>query len=622
MNFIDSKKDEDVYMSLWKSLDLLRGTLEPSQSLNLILFMLLWAKHLPKSKSGAIGYFDLIESLSSKSEIDNIHNFLVEQIKIRSDLLFGFGLSEADYYKINSLRMVLMPAAQIVLKGEEKKISKLISYLESNAREIFGKLGSFRINEGILSFSKMVFDELSKKDSEINCLYPFGTTSAYYFARERNVYINEKNGSNEAFIKGEISLYGEPSKIINSFKERDLSFVAPVWGEKRTQVLDYSSFDLISENSPYPDIPDIDEDLSVISDPHCKRIYIAHKATKNITIAISNIANLFSSSNGIKIFRRKIIENNWLDAIIQLPQGAFSGTQAIGIIFILKKDRNLKDKINFIDFSNFQREGKTRRGVLNIPEKEIKNLLKTYLNKKNSETSNLVSTEQIKKNDYDLNFNKYLFSEEEKRSFKILKQREVVTLDSLVSFVRPILLFNKDIKKGTELNEVMLSDINYIGEIISPQRKTKVSEQILAKSKFPFIKKGDLVISIRGTLGKIGIIPNELPNTIPGPSLCVLRPHESALVKAEYIFQYLRSELGQKMIFSASQGGINPFISIKDLKNLSIPLPTLKEQNASIKTSKKSKELVESIERMQQELDKCIRDGWLPIDEKKSGRGK
>ena len=60
MNFIDSKTDEDAYMSLWHSLDLLRGTTEPSQSLKLILFMLLWAKHLPKSKSGTIGYFDLI----------------------------------------------------------------------------------------------------------------------------------------------------------------------------------------------------------------------------------------------------------------------------------------------------------------------------------------------------------------------------------------------------------------------------------------------------------------------------------------------------------------------------------------------------------------------------------
>ena len=180
--------------------------------------------------------------------------------------------------------------------------------------------------------------------------------------------------------------------------------------------------------------------------------------------------------------------NQLFDAIIQLPQGAFSGTQAIGIIFILKKYRNLKDKINFIDFSNLQREGKTKRGVLNIPEKEIKNLFKTYLNKKNSKTSTLVSIELIKINDYDMNFNKYLFSEDEKRSFAILKQREVVTLDSLVSFVRPILLFNKDIKKGNELNEVMLSDINYIGEIISTKRKTKVSENILAKSKFPFIK--------------------------------------------------------------------------------------------------------------------------------------
>ena len=63
-----------------------------------------------------------------------------------------------------------------------------------------------------------------------------------------------------------------------------------------------------------------------------------------------------------------------------------------------------------------------------------------------------------------------------------------------------------DSSYGGEINEVILSDINQVGEITSTTKKTKVSKEFFSKSNIPYVKKGDLIISIKGSLGKIGTI--------------------------------------------------------------------------------------------------------------------
>ena len=173
---------------------------------------------------------------------------------------------------------------------------------------------------------------------------------------------------------------------------------------------------------------------------------------------------------------------------------------------------------------------------------------------------------------------------------------------------------SKVARSGPEINEIMLSDIDSIGEISNTDKALKIREDFFSKTKFPFVRKDDLVISIKGTVGKIGYITQELTSTIPGPSLCVLRVNESSIIKSKYLFQYLFSDLGQKVIISASQGGAIPFLAIDDLKNLPIPIPTIEEQSKAKKLAKRSRELFESIEKMQKELNKCSNSGWLQID--------
>ena len=70
------------------------------------------------------------------------------------------------------------------------------------------------------------------------------------------------------------------------------------------------------------------------------------------------------------------------------------------------------------------------------------------------------------------------------------------------------------------------------------------------------------------------------------------------------------------MITKSSQGAVISFLSIQDLKNLQIPIPAIAEQKKAAKITKRSKELYNSIDEMQKELDQLLKKGWLQIESK------
>ena len=117
--------------------------------------------------------------------------------------------------------------------------------------------------------------------------------------------------------------------------------------------------------------------------------------------------------------------------------GVFSNTAIQGTLLVLRKDRKAKEKIQFIDFSNCKKDDSAKRGNLIIQDEDINNLLKTYTNRKENDFTVLIDPEQIKSNNYDLNFAKYFISKEDKNILRTLNN-ETLTLDSLVEFIIPL----------------------------------------------------------------------------------------------------------------------------------------------------------------------------------------
>lgn len=111
------------------------------------------------------------------------------------------------------------------------------------------------------------------------------------------------------------------------------------------------------------------------------------------------------SSEGV--IRQYLIEQmNVIDAVIGLPANIFYGTSIPTCILVLKKNREHKDNILFIDASNEFEKQKTQNKLL--PE-HIENIIGAFENRQNIEKYAHVATlQQVKENDYNLNIPRYV----------------------------------------------------------------------------------------------------------------------------------------------------------------------------------------------------------------------
>lgn len=122
---------------------------------------------------------------------------------------------------------------------------------------------------------------------------------------------------------------------------------------------------------------------------------------------------LFRASSEGRI-REKIIEHNFLDAVIGLPANLFYGTSIPACILILKKNRT-RDDVLFIDASGEGNYVKAKNQNL-LREEDIEKIVKTYEHYETIDKySRVAAAEEIKANGYNLNIPRYVdtFEEEE-----------------------------------------------------------------------------------------------------------------------------------------------------------------------------------------------------------------
>ena len=108
--------------------------------------------------------------------------------------------------------------------------------------------------------------------------------------------------------------------------------------------------------------------------------------------------------------RKNLIEKNKIDAIIGLPANIFFGTPISTIIMILKQNRE-NDDILIIDASKgFEKVGKNNK----LRASDMRKIIDTVVNRESIEKySRVVSKDEIRKNEYNLNIPRYVDSSEE-----------------------------------------------------------------------------------------------------------------------------------------------------------------------------------------------------------------
>ena len=148
-------------------------------------------------------------------------------------------------------------------------------------------------------------------------------------------------------------------------------------------------------------------------------------------------------------------------------------------------------------------------------------------------------------------------------------------------------------------------NINKFGVIEKNQDFDFIDEETHKNFYQTEILENDLIFSVRGIVGKVGIFENQLfPKANINANVIKIRIKNSL---PKFIWILLNSSFAQKTINKILSGQVQPTITVPDIKSLKIPIPPLKIQNEIISimdgayetkkhNGEKAKNLIDSID--------------------------
>ena len=230
-------------------------------------------------------------------------------------------------------------------------------------------------------------------------------------------YGQEKNTSTYNLTRMNLLLHGvRPEKMTI----RNADTLAQDWPEDPERPNEACQFDAIVMNPPYS-LKNWNSEGLTVSDPRFSFVgtmppdsvgdyaFLLHglyHLGQQGTMAIVLPHGVLFRGDAEGTIRRRLIEKNYIDAIIGLPGKLFTNTDIPVCIVVLKKNRQLGTGILMIDASQYYIKGK-KQNILQ--EKDIARIIGTYtecIEIKNY--SHLATLEEIKKNDYNLNITRYV----------------------------------------------------------------------------------------------------------------------------------------------------------------------------------------------------------------------
>ena len=134
------------------------------------------------------------------------------------------------------------------------------------------------------------------------------------------------------------------------------------------------------------------------------------------TAAIVEFPGVLYRGGAEQKIRKYLIDNNYVDTVIQLPVNLFFGVSIATCIIVLKKSK-LENKTLFIDASNlFKKEGNKNK----LRDEDIAAIVKEYADRKeNAHFSALVENTLIAENGYNLSVSSYVEAEDTREAIDI-----------------------------------------------------------------------------------------------------------------------------------------------------------------------------------------------------------
>lgn len=201
---------------------------------------------------------------------------------------------------------------------------------------------------------------------------------------------------------------------------------------------DDEPFEVIVSNPPYSIRWDGDANPLLINDPRfspagvlapkskADYAFIMHSLSwlaTNGVAAIVCFPGIFYRTGTEQKIRKYLVDNNFVDCIIQLPDNLFYGTSISTCIMVLKKSKSENSTL-FIDAS---REFVKVTNSNKLEPHNIKNIFDTYMSRTDVDYfARLVPNTSVAEQDYDLSVSTYITKEDKREIVDIIKLNEEI----------------------------------------------------------------------------------------------------------------------------------------------------------------------------------------------------
>lgn len=129
----------------------------------------------------------------------------------------------------------------------------------------------------------------------------------------------------------------------------------------------------------------------------------------NGTAAIVEFPGVMYRGGAEGKIRKYLVDNNYVDSVIQLPSDLFFGTSIATCILVLKKSKN-DNKILFIDASKELVRGGNKN---KLSEDNQKKILNAFVLREDQEYfAKIVDSKDIAQNEYNLSVSSYVIAED------------------------------------------------------------------------------------------------------------------------------------------------------------------------------------------------------------------
>ncbi len=265
-----------------------------------------------------------------------------------------------------------------------------------------------------------------------------------------------------------------------------------------------------------------------------------------------------------EILREQIVVNDWLEAVITLPENLYSKYYAGTELLIFNKDKesSRKGKVIFIDISKeFKRQGRrtveiTEAGLLQVREIfvhswEVKGV------------SAVCSREQIQRNQYSFKPSQYIQQEDE---WEFVSE---LVLEDIAQITRGAQVPKRaDVVEDGDVYFLNIKDIQE--KRIQYEGADKVrSTNSVCKGKYR-IQKDDILITSKGTALKLAIVEDYSPEAYISGNLTLIRVNPEKY-HPYVLFEYLNSRQGQISLERIQSGTTIRILSNASLQKLKIP---------------------------------------------------